>query len=112
MSKQKIPRTGIVYSTNPSFSYEEAEEAIESLVAARQPLKVRLDTKNRKGKAVTLVEGFTGRDADKEELAKDLKAYCGTGGGYKGGQILLQGDHRDKIASWLLQKGYLLTRKV
>ncbi len=107
MSKKNKPDTrGFVYSTDPDFSFEENNEKQETLAPAKQQLKVRLDTKHRAGKAVTLVEGFTGTVDDLEDLGKKLKSYCGSGGSAKDGEIIVQGDHRDKIVKWLLDKGY------
>lgn len=113
MSKNKIPITGIVYSTNPDFVPEyEAEKCQNTLEPAQQKLKLRLDTKHRGGKAVTLVEGFIGTDGDKETLGKKLKSFCGTGGSVKEGEILVQGDNRDKIFQWLLKNGYKNVKKL
>ena len=75
-------------------------------------LKVLLDTKQRRGKAVTLVTGFTGREADAEELGKKLKTFCGTGGAVKEYQIIIQGDQRDKVLQWLQNNGYPNTKRV
>ena len=113
MSKKKIPVSGIVYSTDPGYqpSYEEAPEAA-TLHPAQQKLKVRLETKHRAGKAVTLVEGFVGTDADRETMVKQLKNYCGTGGSAKDGEILVQGDQRDKILQWLHKNGYQHSKKL
>ncbi|HMJ46828.1 MAG TPA: translation initiation factor [Ferruginibacter sp.] len=113
MSKQKDTRSGIIYSTDPSFKYNDRQEnAHETLQPEMQAMRVRLETKNRGGKAVTIVEGFIGSEKDKEQLAKSLKACCGTGGSYKEGEILIQGDNRDKITSWLNKNGYKLARKM
>jgi translation initiation factor 1 len=107
MSKKNKPTSGIVYSTDPHFSFGEETPARETLPPAQQKLKLRLETKHRAGKAVTLVEGFVGTDADAEDLGKKLKSFCGTGGSVKEGEILVQGDHRDKIMQWLQKNGYV-----
>jgi translation initiation factor 1 len=114
MSKKNKPDTrGFVYSTDPNFAFEpEANEEQKTLPAAQQKLKVRLDTKHRAGKAVSLVEGFTGINDDAEELGKKLKNFCGTGGSVKDKEIIIQGDQRDKILQWLLKNGYKQTKKI
>lgn len=113
MSKKNKPdNRGFVYSTDPAFSFEENKENIDTLPAAQQKLKVRLDTKHRAGKAVTLVEGFVGQEQDLEDLGKKLKSFCGTGGSAKDGEIIVQGDQREKVLQWLLKNGYSKTKKV
>jgi len=100
-------KTGIVYSTNPDFHYEyDVEREKETLVAGKQDLRVMLDSRNRKGKKVTLIAGFAGTDNDLQKLGRELKMICGSGGTAKEGEILIQGDFRDKIMDWLLNKGY------
>ncbi|HVI43584.1 MAG TPA: translation initiation factor [Chitinophaga sp.] len=108
MSKKKnTPGSGIVYSTDPNFSFEpEHIEEQETLPPAQQPLKVKLDTKQRAGKVVTLIEGFVGKDEDVEKLGKELKTKCGTGGSVKDGLILIQGDYKEKVIKWLQDWGY------
>jgi translation initiation factor 1 len=81
------------------------------LTSRQQKLKVRLDTRQRAGKAVTLVEGFVGPEAELEALGRQLKAYCGTGGSVKDGLIIIQGDQRDKMTAWLQKNGYAQTRR-
>ena len=112
MSKKKSSSSGIVYSTNPDFRMEDETTPEETLPPKQQKLKVRLDTKQRAGKAVTLVEGFSGTTDDLEQLGKQLKTHCGTGGSVKDGQIIIQGDQRDKICQWLLAKGYSSTKRL
>jgi len=102
---------GFVYSTNPNFSFEEERKATETLPPAQQKLKVRLDTKQRAGKAVTLIEGFAGKEEDAQELGKKLKSFCGTGGSVKDGEIIVQGDQREKVMQWLLKNGYKNVKK-
>src|SRR5215213_1789330 len=101
MSKKKANKDGIIFSTDPSFSFEQEENGnVNTLAPEQQKLRIRLDTKQRAGKAVTLVTGFTGKDEDIEELGKKLKNFCGTGGSVKDGEILVQGDQRDKVLQW------------
>lgn len=106
-------RLNIVYSTNPNFSYETSEgEKIETLPIPQQPLKVQLDRRNRNGKSVTLISGFVGDHNSLNELGKFLKTRCGVGGSVKDGEILIQGDFRDKVVDLLLSKGYKLTKRI
>lgn len=113
MSKRKSSGSGIVYSTNPDFKPEHDERDQEqTLEPAKQHLRLRLDTKHRSGKAVTLVEYFVGRDDDLEKLGKQLKTYCGTGGSVKDAQIIIQGDQREKIFQWLTKNGYKNTKRI
>lgn len=102
-------RLGVVYSTNQGFDYNnEGNEEQETLPAKQQKLYISLDKKNRKGKAVTLLTGFSGKEEDLKELGKKLKSKCGVGGSIKDGDILLQGDHRKKIVEILKNEGYLV----
>jgi translation initiation factor 1 len=103
--KKKI-NSGIVYSTNPSFSFNSEEEIINTLAPQQQNLIVFLDKKARAGKAVTLVKGFKGKDDDLQELGKFIKTKCGVGGSVKENEILIQGDFRIKISQLLIEKGY------
>lgn len=114
MSKKKIQSlSGLVYSTDPNFKLpEEKQEEQETLEPAQQKLKIRLDTKHRAGKAVTLLEGFVGSTTDLDDLGKKLKSFCGTGGAVKDGEIIVQGDNREKILQWLTKHGYKLTKKI
>ena len=110
--KNKADTKGFVYSTDPNFRFEEEpQENVETLPPAQQKLKVKLDTKQRAGKAVTLVENFTGTPEDLEELGKKLKNFCGTGGSVKDGQIIIQGDQRDKVLQWLGKNGFKIAAK-
>lgn len=114
MSKKSKPdNRGFVFSTDPDFRFEESPvPETETLLPAKQPLRIRLDTKHRAGKAVTLVTGFSGLETDLEELGKKLKNHCGTGGSVKDGGMIVQGDQRDKVLQWLLKNGYTLSKKV
>ena len=114
MSKKKIESLGgLVYSTDPNFKLpEENTEEQETIEPSQQKLKIRLDTKHRAGKAVTLVEGFIGTTNDMEELGKKLKSFCGTGGSVKDGEIIVQGDNRDKVLQWLLKNGYKSSKRI
>ena len=114
MSKKKnINNDGIIFSTDPDFKFASDEHASqETLNPEEQKLKVRLDTKQRAGKAVTLIEGFSGEENDLDDLGKKLKTHCGTGGAVKDGQIIIQGDQRDKVVQWLLKNGFKNTKKV
>ncbi len=94
-----------VYSTDPDFSFPSDETPVETPPPAAQQLKIWLDRMGG-GKVVTAVRGFVGTDADLSDLAKQLKAACGTGGSAKEGEVLIQGDHRDKVLTWLTNKGY------
>lgn len=100
-------RLGVVYSTNPDFNYEnEKSEETDTLPPEKQKLTVILDKKNRKGKSVTLVTGFIGKEEDLKELGKFLKTKCGVGGSVKDGEILVQGDFREKVIDLLKKKHY------
>jgi len=114
MSKKNKPdNKGFVYSTDPNFKFEEEEqEAVQTLLPEQQKLRVWLDTKQRAGKAVTLVTGFIGLPEDLEALGKKLKNFCGTGGSVKDGEAIIQGDQRDKVLQWLLKNDYKQSKKV
>jgi translation initiation factor 1 len=111
--KKKPNTIGFVYSTDPNFKPEvEQELEEETLLPNQQKLKIRLETKHRAGKAVSLIIGFIGTQLDKEEMVKKLKNHCGTGGSAKDGEMLIQGDQRDKILQWLLKNGYAQSKKI
>ena len=100
-------RLGMVYSTDPDFAYTTRhDEEPETLAPERQELRVWLDRKQRGGKVVTLVRGFVGRDDDLQALARLLKTRCGVGGAAKEGEIIIQGDHRDRVVDLLTRSGY------
>ena len=104
--------SGLVFSTDPNFNFSEREEPEQNLLPAEQILKVRLDKKNRGGKVVSLVEGFAMDEEAIETISKQLKTFCGSGGSYKNYEIIIQGDHRDRILQWLLKNGFSKAKKV
>ncbi|HCK23003.1 MAG TPA: translation initiation factor [Bacteroidetes bacterium] len=107
MAKKKADKRGFVFSTDPRFRFEEEpEDTAATLPPQQQKLKVYRDKKQRGGKEVTIVEGFVGTDADLQQLGKDLKSKCGTGGTVKDGCILIQGDQRTKVTAFLEAGGY------
>lgn len=110
MGKNKKKKIDVVYSTNPDFNFDYEEEEMETLEPSEQKLKVLIDRKQRKGKEVTLIEGFVGSAEDLKDLAKMLKQKCGVGGSAKDGVILIQGNHRDKIMDILNNEGYQVKR--
>lgn len=113
MSKKNQSRPdGLAYSTNKDYfnDYTPDNYAQETLPRDKQKLRVQLDTKQRAGKVVTLVTGFTGTEEDLEILGKTLKTKCGTGGSVKDGMIIIQGDCKIKIIDVLKKDGYSLTK--
>ena len=112
MSKKNTPRAdGLAYSTNKDFFNDVPEpEKMETLPKDKQKLRVKLDTKQRAGKVVTLVDFFVGTEDDMDALAKQLKTKCGAGGSVKDGYIIIQGDYKDKVIAWLKDWGYVLTK--
>ncbi len=99
-------RAGVVYSTNDDFEFDHSEGDLETLPPSEQKLKVMLDKKARGGKQVTLISGFVGQEEDLKDLGKTLKSKCGVGGSAKDGEIIIQGDHRDKVLEILLKLKY------
>lgn len=111
--KQNDKKGGIVFSTDPSFRFDDEEPIdAETLDIKDQPLIIKIDRKQRAGKSVTLVEGFVGREEDLESLGKVIKTHCGTGGSVKDGIIIIQGDQCEKIAAYLKNKGYVKSRVI
>jgi len=102
----------VVYSTNPDYNYEDENETLDTLNNNKQKLKVLIDRKQRKGKSVTLITGFIGDDDDLKDLSKLLKSKCGVGGAAKNGEILIQGEFKEKIFTLLIDMGYSKTKKV
>ena len=96
----------IVYSTNPNFHFDDEPEETVTLPPAQQKLHVRMERSGRGGKTVTVVDNFVGSDDDLANLCKMLKTKCGVGGSAKEGQILLQGDFRERVGTILLAAGY------
>lgn len=111
MAKKK-ERLNVVYSTNPDFQFEyEQDEQPDTLPVNQQKLYVSIDRKQRGGKEVTLIEGFIGHEDDLKELGKMVKQKCGVGGTAKDGEILIQGNFRDKVCTLLEKEGYQVKRK-
>lgn len=111
MGKSKKNRIDVVYSTNPNFDFAENSDEVQDIPFNEQKLYVLIDRKNRAGKSVTLIEGFIGSDQDANDLAKKMKQICGVGGGYKNGEIYIQGNHREKIVRYLQKLGALVKLK-
>ena len=112
MSRKRSNTDGIVFSTNPDFPIRNDDEVNASTLApSKQPLRVRIENKQRRGKSVTLVEGFVGKEEDLEDLGKKIKTFCGTGGTVKDRQIIIQGDQRDKVMQWLNKNGFTICKR-
>lgn len=104
-------RLNIVFSTNPDFRYEtETTHEIETIDKKEQKLRVSIEKKGRGGKTVTVVKGFIGNDDDLKELGKLLKTKCGVGGSAKDGEILIQGEFKQRIIDLLKTEGYVQTK--
>lgn len=104
-------RVGVVYSTNPDFEYsEESQEECPTLPANQQKLRLNMERAGRGGKTVTIIKGFTGKGEDINALCKLLKQRCGVGGAVKDGEIIIQGDHRQRLVEILRKEGYTQTK--
>ena len=113
MATKKFSKTGgIVYSTDSDFNFSDQKNDVESLPPAEQLLEIKLDKKHRGGKVVTLIDGFSMNEEEIEILSKQLKTFCGAGGSAKNFEIIIQGDHRDKVLQWLIKKGFSKTKKI
>jgi len=113
MAKKKLYNSGgIVYSTAPDFQPANEEEREIFLLPNQQLLTVLLDKKHRGGKVVSIIKGFAMKEGEIEVIAKKLKTFCGSGGSAKDNEIIIQGDHREKILQWLLKNGYSKARKI
>jgi len=106
--KSKKKRFGVVYSTDPDFDYQNDDQEIEDIPVREQRLRVLIDRKKRKGKEVTLVLGFVGSESSIKDLGKYLKTKCGVGGSVKDGEILVQGNQKEKVVKLLREKGYIV----
>ncbi len=113
MPKKKLyKKGGIVYSTAENFNSFNEEDTENFLPPAEQGLKIVLDKKHRGGKVVSIIKGFAMKETEIEGMAKKLKSFCGSGGSAKDNEIIIQGDHREKILQWLLNNGYRKSRKI
>ena len=100
-------RLGVVFSTNPDFAYQdEDQQPMDSLAPGQQKLRLRIEKNGRGGKTVTVVSGFVGKEEELKELARMLKTRCGVGGSCKEGEIIIQGDFKNRIIDILKQEGY------
>lgn len=105
MKKKKYKKKGVVYSTNPNFEFNYEDEKIETLPARQQTLKIYID-KHRSGKIAVIIKDFIGHTQDLKNLSKLLKQRCGVGGSAKNGEIIIQGDVRQKVINILNEEGY------
>jgi translation initiation factor 1 len=110
MSKKKSDKHGFIYSTDPNFQFQSAEnESARTLPPQQQKLRVMLE--KRGGKPTTVIFGFVGAEDDLQALGKSLKNHCGSGGSVKDNEVLVQGDQREKVIAYLLKNGYSQTKK-
>lgn len=113
MAKKKTFSSPIVYSTDENYRpQQDQDNSVITLPPENQNLKISIDKKLRAGKVVTLITGFAGRDTDLEDLTRRLKNFCGAGGSFKNGDIIVQGDNKEKIFQWLQKNGYRQARKI
>ncbi|MEO6905646.1 MAG: translation initiation factor [Ginsengibacter sp.] len=113
MPKKKLYNSDrIVYSTAADFNFTEEEQLKRFLLPEEQLLTVIPDKKHRAGKVVSIIKGFCMKEDEIEVLAKKLKTFCGSGGSVKDNEIIIQGDHREKILQWLLKSGFTKSRKI
>ena len=104
-------RVGVVFSTNPDYEYsDDSQEETNTLPKNQQKLRLNMERAGRGGKTVTLVKGFVGSDEDITSLCKLLKQKCGGGGSVKDGEIIIQGDHRQRLVEILKKEGYTQTK--
>lgn len=104
-------RIGVVYSTNPDYEYsDDSQEEADTLPKNQQKLRLNMERTGRGGKTVTLVKGFVGSEEDITALSKLLKQKCGVGGSVKDGEIIIQGDHRQRLIEILKKEGYTQTK--
>ena len=103
---KKVKAGGVVYSTNPDYKYTAQPHQGATIEPQAQDLKIFLDKKNRGGKTVTIISGFVGKEEAIEKLGRELKSKCGVGGSIKDGEIIIQGDHRDRVLIILMKEGY------
>jgi len=104
-------RVGVVYSTNPDYEYsDDSQEEADTLPKNQQKLRLNMERAGRGGKTVTLVKGFVGSEEDITSLCKLLKQKCGVGGSVKDGEIIIQGDHRQRLVEILKKEGYTQTK--